>query len=629
MTNSTITSYNWPANSALFHGVKGLIFLRGYPESLAFKVSYLYRDIDRNLQIENEQRLKEIVFNRIRRNYNNRIIEYKLNYQKISEDFISKFKIERFKLIKLDNFQNQTREESGIFQIYPRTFVCRKCNHYRFFKGTERLKAECERPGCNGKYEQLSVLKFCETCGKVEEFYYRCGNRSNHPSGSHESIRLVRGIRDEIITWRFVCDVCGTEIDFLNMHCIHKHQDGTVITDKPKSKFRPLTLREGSIFTPVVMNTIDLPNTDNITLQDVEYALLAISLGKFNSIKDQLESSNILKSINNLKHLYDNQENKKLAFNMAKSMNPAITDEDFEELWKSQNKIDQIESAIEEVKRSFNIEKIDLESFNNFNALKGLFSDEKYITTYEEFVDKAHGDREVKSENYNFIKKKFKLKEVSYLSKLKLISSCIGIINGINRFYEKGFVPHFEPIWKNNKKKDEIIAYSYPYETEGILFEFNSNEIVEWLKKNGFSINLSSGEFLLKMDKDSNEYEAVYTLLHTLAHLLLKKSSLHTGLDEQSCGEMIFPNNCAILLFSTGNINIGGFGFIFENFLYELFTESDFELRKCIYDPLCIKEKGACFSCMYLPEHVCHNMNQSLDRGVLVGNVRSFKEKFW
>ena len=629
MTNRTITSYDWTANSALFHGVKGLIFLRGYPESLAFKVSYLYRDIDRNLQIENEQRLKETLFNRIRRNYNNRILEYDLNYQKLSKDFTSKLKIERFKLIKSEDSRNETREESGIFQIYPRTFVCGKCNQYRYFKGEERLKAECERPGCNGKYEQLSVLKFCETCGKVEEFYYRCENRNNHPAGSHESMRLVRKIRDEIINWRFVCDVCGIERDFLNMHCNHKLPNGTVITDKPKSKFKPLTLREGSIFTPVVMNTIDLPNMDNIMLHDVEYVLFAISLGKFDNIKDQLESPNILKSINNLRHLYNDKENKKLNFNLEKRTNPDLTEDDFELVWKSKYNIDQIETVIEEVKRSFDIEKIDIESFNNFNALKGLFSAERNITTYEEFVGKAHGDSEVKSENYNFIKKKFKLKEVSYLSKLKLISSCIGIINGTNRFYEKEFVPHFEPIWKNISKKEEMLTYSYPYETEGILFEFDKNAIVEWLKKNGISITSSSGEFLLKMDKDCNEYDAVYTLLHTLTHILLKKSSLHTGLDEQSCGEMIFPNNCAILLFSTSNINIGGFGFIFENYLYELFTEADFELRKCIYDPLCIKEKGACFSCLYLPEHVCHNMNQRLDRGVLVGNVRSFKEKFW
>ncbi len=627
MTSRTITTYNWTANSALFHAVKGLIFLRGYPESLAFRVTYLYRDNGRNLQIENEQRLKESLFNRIKGNYNKRIGNYDLKYPRLSDKFI-KFEVERFKLIKSQDSQNETREDSGSFHIYPKTFVCRKCNLYRYFKREERIIATCERPGCNGKYEQLSVLKFCETCGKVEEFYYRCENRNNHSSASHESMRLVRKIRDEIITWKFVCDVCGAEKDFLNMHCIHKHSDGTVITDKPKSKFRPLTLREGSIFTPVVMNTIDLPNTEDITLHDVEYILLAISLGKFENIKDQLESSNILKSINNLKRLYSNQENKKLAYHMAKDMNSSLTEEHFEVLWKSQNKIDQIETTIDEIKRYFNVEKIDLESFNNFNALKGLFSDEKNIITYEEFINKVHGNNKVKSENYNFLKKTFKVKEVSYLSRIKLISSCIGTINGINRFYEREFVPHFEPIWKNYKK-DEILAYSYPYETEGLLFEFDKTEISEWLNKNGFSITSPPEEFLLKMDKDSFEFEAVYTLLHTLSHILLKKSSLHTGLDEQSCGEMIFPNNCAILLFSTSNINIGGFGFIFENYLYELFTEADFELRKCIYDPLCIKEKGACFSCMYLPEHVCHNMNQNLDRGVLVGNVRSIKEKFW
>ena len=113
-----------------------------------------------------------------------------------------------------------------------------------------------------------------------------------------------RPIKDEPITWKFVCDVCKTERDPLNMWCNHKLPDGSIITEKEKTKIKIMTVREGSIFTPVVVNTIDLPNTDYI-IPDVEYVLLAISLGKFDNIRHILGSPNILKSINNLKNLYN------------------------------------------------------------------------------------------------------------------------------------------------------------------------------------------------------------------------------------------------------------------------------------------------------------------------------------
>ena len=37
-----------------------------------------------------------------------------------------------------------------------------------------------------------------------------------------------------------------------------------------------------------------------------------------------------------------------------------------------------------------------------------------------------------------------------------------------------------------------------------------------------------------------------------------------------------------------------------------------------------INEKGACFSCMFLPEFVCTHFNQLLDRDVFLGETERF-----
>ena len=51
-------------------------------------------------------------------------------------------------------------------------------------------------------------------------------------------------------------------------------------------------------------------------------------------------------------------------------------------------------------------------------------------------------------------------------------------------------------------------------------------------------------------------------------------------------------------------------------------------MNDCVFDPTCIDEKGACFSCVYLPEFVCSHFNDFLDRDVFLGENR-FKKGFW
>jgi len=60
----------------------------------------------------------------------------------------------------------------------------------------------------------------------------------------------------------------------------------------------------------------------------------------------------------------------------------------------------------------------------------------------------------------------------------------------------------------------------------------------------------------------------------------------------------------------------------------EWFREIKLELNECTFDPTCIFEKGACFSCMYLPEYVCSEFNKNLDRDVFLGSKR-YKVPYW
>ena len=173
--------------------------------------------------------------------------------------------------------------------------------------------------------------------------------------------------------------------------------------------------------------------------------------------------------------------------------------------------------------------------------------------------------------------------------------------------------------------------------TEGIILTLNKRKICEWLyacKLISFNpthdVEIEDYFAGLRRSGEGSEgYVPIKTLLHTLSHLLMRASSVYTGLDLQSYGEKVFPTSAAILLYSTSNINIGGLQFIFEHEIFHWFEDILFEVKECTLDPNCINEKGACFSCMYIPEFVCGYFNQFLDRDVFLGKTKRYSIGFW
>ena len=231
---------------------------------------------------------------------------------------------------------------------------------------------------------------------------------------------------------------------------------------------------------------------------------------------------------------------------------------------------------------------------------------------------------------FNEFREEIGIEEVTYIPDIHMISSSIGVIKGITNS-DDNVAPHFEPHWKSYKDKDKFKAFAFPFETEGIIFDLDKNKLMEWIISNSeksFDENISAEEFLFELEEDSDEYENLKTLIHTFAHVLINRSSLYTGLHSDSCGELLFPKSGSFLIYSTSNINIGGFSFVFENSLLEWFNNVKLEINDCVFDPTCIDEKGACFSCVYLPEFVCSHFNEFLDRDVFLGEKR-FKKGYW
>lgn len=609
---------NFPVYSALFHVVDNLILTRG---NLSYKIDRIIGDTnDINLEIRNEERLKNKLFKEIVKNYNSRIDRYKLLLNKISPSDINKFEITNYKLVS-----NSLLDSSGNYGVYPRTFFCKRCGDMRSFTNNKEWEKfnpkKCRNSRCSGEYQQVPLIRFCEQCGKVEPLNYYCKEHGT------EHWKLIRPDKNVPSTWKVVCTECQKKgvkpMDILRYQCNHSIY-GEQICAESSTRFRPLVAIEGSVLNSVVITVVDVPKLKyNALLQYLDYILLGLYLKRFDSIfqkispdgKIDLEKIDLylkLKNDPNLKDLID-----------GGIVNP--------------NLIDIVEELLYEIKAlKFEFMDFALENINDYLILSGVFSNDPYnVTHFDKYIQSINesSKKETFEKNYDILKNEFKIENISYVSDIRLIASSIGVILGINKFSENNFVPHFQPLWKN-KNKDSFRAYSYPFETEGLIFDLDKIMVVNWLIKNKIlhkdlvETEEEAIEVLFQIKENTPEYDELKTLLHTLAHVLIRRSSLYTGLDSDSCGELLFVNTASFLIYSSSNINIGGFSFVFENSIFDWFRDVKLEVKDCVLDPTCIHETGSCFSCLHLPEYVCSEFNQLLDRDVLIGKKR-YNQGFW
>lgn len=438
---------------------------------------------------------------------------------------------------------------------------------------------------CGRELKQNSIVLYCEDCGQFSEMSPYC------PDHGIDSMYIIRGKMDNIATWKKLCKQCnnggkGPETIFFKCKIC-----GNVA--------KPLTVRDGGVISPVVLTFVDLEKLS--TPERDKNEILRII------IKDEYITNNSLSKYIDVGNR-SVQENIELL--LAAEKNPFISvTEDVKVA------VDYVKEVVEKVEESF--KGIDIESIND---IRSIIVNSK---SYSDYILDSDVDIDYYYNCYEDICRKYSLKDIRYIPDLRLIQSCIGMINGINKFYESGFVPHFEP-FKVRMSDPDIYSMVNPIITEGILFSLDPVRLCRWLFENNIvDCNYSSVEdcekFILHMASDSSEYHAVKVVLHTFSHLLIKQSSLHTGLAEGTCSELLFINNGAFLIYSTSSVNIGGFDYAFKYSIPDWFREMNIAAEDCTFDPYCSEDGGRCFSCVFVQEHVCSEFNRDLSRLSLIG----------
>lgn len=183
---------------------------------------------------------------------------------------------------------------------------------------------------------------------------------------------------------------------------------------------------------------------------------------------------------------------------------------------------------------------------------------------------------------------------------------------------------------------------------EGIFLKFRDSKIDEWENTNKGYFNNIIGRYHSAMQNRRNNYERrdinrSFILLHTFAHLLIKKLCFNCGYGSSSLRERIYfssnPENRmnGILIYTSSGDSEGSLGGLVrqgkEQYLGKLIKDSIEDAKWCSADPVCseIGQSGgqgpdnvngsACHNCCILPETSCEEFNTSLDRTVIIGTL--------
>lgn len=184
---------------------------------------------------------------------------------------------------------------------------------------------------------------------------------------------------------------------------------------------------------------------------------------------------------------------------------------------------------------------------------------------------------------------------------------------------------------------------------EGIFIEFNKKTLEKWLSTKSVNAISKTYEDFYKRYCESREWEvkilrnAIYVMMHTFSHLLIKQMSMTSGYSSSAIRERIyFGNDMAGILLYTGSADKeGSLGGLVElgnlDKLRTLIKDAFQEALLCTNDPECCNNRpkednlngSACHSCCMISETACENGNRMLDRGLVVPIANRIEQSYF
>lgn len=520
-------------------------------------------------------------------------------------------------------------EERGIIaQISPLTFYCKKCHKVHQFRNVEDYKRNTKCRNC--KTVELTQMR--------QIYYCKCGwATAEHPA-------YCRTHKWENIYWYggydFVCKSCNTKIPMRQKCKIC----GNMLNPHPA-----LDPAQYFTFNFSFVDLIDekiedfISNTDYGAYITIAYWMRDLSDEEFADIIEK----GIVSDPDTYQKKYESFYNlfvSSLGEDMAKIAAKQAADKECG---------NQYSDVIAKLKQQLCVPLDEIKRFAEMLIEYDMVEKSEDISTLEDAKEVAQLlNTNANPDDFDWTAKKFGIADTKVCGDIPFISCSYGYTREKSQ-YEEGVQLRAFKEEKGGKKN----VYATKLRTEGVLFEFDRKRIIQWLLKNEylssseapnmddekdiktwFVNNIHLGAITTFSEIDPN-FESltsyVYSLIHSLSHLLVKAAAELCGLNKDSISEYIFPGIPAMMIYcqNSQGFNLGALFNVFEAYFDKWIAGAAAKAEKCVFDPICIERYRACTGCLFLNEVSCQHFNQDLNRRLVIGYYDKIEKKktygFW
>lgn len=526
------------------------------------------------------------------------------------------------------NPKHESDERGIVAEISPITFYCPKCHRVYQFKDAETYQRNKKCHHCKLELKQFRHIYFCK-CGSATD---------KHP------VYCKKCKSSEHITWsgkvgdyNFRCTKCGEKIPMIK------------VCDQCGSRLLPKVALDPSQYFAYSINLIDIIDEKvEKFISETDYgALLTISywLGKITRRElYEVLNDGITSDPEAFQKKYDESYDMFIlagldpssAANAASALaNKECGSKYFEIINDLRSKIFTSPESISKVSEAI-LEYLFVKELEDSSSLDDAKEISKMLNT------------NANPEEFKEIADKRAISAVQVCGNIPFVSCSYGYTRDKSEPGEGVVLRAFKE--EHNGIKN---IYATKLNTEGVLFEFDRRKILLWLDKNNYVehgslpdledeeaiklwfVNNIRPELIKpfsKLDPENKATYYVYTLIHTLSHLLIRSAASMCGLDKNSISEYILPSVPATLVYcqNSQGFNLGALFNLFEAYFDKWLSNTYQGAQKCIFDPICIERYKACTGCLFLNEVSCQHFNHDLDRSLIIGSIdRATSKRHW
>ncbi len=504
--------------------------------------------------------------------------------------------------------------------VKPWVFVCNSCGRVKqYYSYDEFKRKEHQRCECGNHLTQLRMIRFCR-CGYADGIYVpKCQNPEH---GTKYMYRRGSGLD-------FVCSKCGRK---------------AVISHRCPDCGGQLDIRpalDSSHYIPATVTLIDLldKRKDVFLDQETDYQGEKVVIAQYLDLVSPEQYENVVAKGNITREDVFEAELQAEADALRSMKLDETTIATVIDAKRRANPNNQIFEAIAKVSNGLSI--ADPAEYTPI-AEAILEYDELVHAKVSLSLEEAENDATIINDgvkpNYRKLATDFGFSNVQLCSSVPIVSCAYGFTRKEqfgDRIKLRGFPREME---KRN-------IYAARLETEGVLFELDRKRIIDWLLINHMITEsekpVSEEDYDLKtwfLDKIQTDLitpfteiddtsdkgritKAVYKLIHSISHSLIREAAEVCGLDKSSLSEYILPNIPAIFIYCANSqgFSMGALYNAFQSQFDKWLKHARENSKKCIFDPICISHDKACAGCLFLNEVSCKHFNKDLDRSYLCG----------